>query len=183
MAKVMDHPMIKGAAHLLDIRGVLAWRGTRDPAEVSARLMDEAWAMFGVALKDVLPAAHSARATRHRLRRRVTPAAHVARDADVLVPNGASVDSSWPPRDDTVAKALREWTGPKSSAASESDLALRRYLTDFGKLLRVDGREGKALFFISVGYTNQDMDALTRMWTPVSEAGINNDPAFFWRCG
>jgi hypothetical protein len=51
MTKLVDRPLIRGAARLLDIGGVLAWRGTRDPAEASARLMDEAWAMFGVALK------------------------------------------------------------------------------------------------------------------------------------
>jgi hypothetical protein len=55
MTKLVDRPLIRGAARLLDIGGVLAWRGARDPADASARLMDEAWAMFGVALKDALP--------------------------------------------------------------------------------------------------------------------------------
>jgi hypothetical protein len=51
MMKLVDRPIIRGAARLLDIGGVLAWRGARDHADASARLMDEAWAMFGVALK------------------------------------------------------------------------------------------------------------------------------------
>jgi hypothetical protein len=55
MTKLVDRHLIGGAARLLDIGGVLAWRGARDPADASARLMDDAWAMFGVALKDALP--------------------------------------------------------------------------------------------------------------------------------
>ena len=171
MTKLVDRPIIRGAARLLDIGGVLAWRGAGDPADASARLMDEAWAMFGVALKDALPASRPGRTARPRLRRRITPAARVMQDADAVPNDVRSAASSWPLRNNTIAKVLEARTAPKSSTAWETDAALRRYLTEFGKLVQDDGHEIKALFFISAGYTNEDMDALA------GEAGVNNDPA------
>src|SRR5438094_696232 len=123
MTKLVDRPIIRGAARLLDIGGVLAWRGTRDPAEASARLMDEAWATFAVALKDALPASRPGRTARPRLRRRITPAAQVVQDADALPNDVKSAASSWPRRNDTVATVLEARTAPKSSTARETEAA------------------------------------------------------------
>lgn len=50
----MSHPLLaamwRGAGRLVDIGGVGAWRGTRDPMEAAARAMGEAFGTVGSAL-------------------------------------------------------------------------------------------------------------------------------------
>lgn len=50
MKKFFDHAFLSSAGRLLDVGGVVAWRGARDPMEAMARAMGETFASVAAAV-------------------------------------------------------------------------------------------------------------------------------------